>query len=92
MIRASSYGAIRTAALPTTKETGQAGHELLLVQKTVFFFFFFLLFFLQLHLGHMEVPRLGVRSELQLPAYTIATAMLDPSPACTPKLKATPDP
>ena len=27
----------------------------------------------------MEVSRLGVRSELQLPAYTAATATLDPS-------------
>ena len=30
------------------------------------------------HLWHMEVPRLGVTSELQLPAYTTATAMPDP--------------
>ena len=28
----------------------------------------------------MEVPRLGVESELQLPAYTTATP--DPSPVC----------
>ena len=27
----------------------------------------------------MEVPRVGVESELQLPAYTTATAMWDPS-------------
>ena len=27
---------------------------------------------------HMDVPRLGVESELQLPAYTTVTAMLDP--------------
>ena len=27
----------------------------------------------------MEVPRLGVQSELQLPVYTTAIAMLDPS-------------
>ena len=27
----------------------------------------------------MEVPRLGVKLELQLPAYTTATAMQDPS-------------
>ena len=27
----------------------------------------------------MEVPRLGVESELQLPAYTTDTAMQDPS-------------
>ena len=30
----------------------------------------------------MEVPRLGVGSELQLPAYTTATAALDPSLIC----------
>ena len=34
--------------------------------------------FLGPHLQHMEVPRLGVKSELQLPAYASATAMLDP--------------
>ena len=28
---------------------------------------------------HMEVPRLGAKSELQLPDYTSATAMPDPS-------------
>ena len=28
---------------------------------------------------HMEVPWLGVESELQLPAYTTATAMPDPN-------------
>ena len=30
----------------------------------------------------MEVPRLGVESELQLPAYTTATARSDPSHVC----------
>ena len=30
----------------------------------------------------MEVPRLGVKSELQLPAYTTATATPDPSHIC----------
>ena len=33
--------------------------------------------FLGLHLGHMEVPRLEVESELQLLAYTTATATSD---------------
>ena len=37
-------------------------------------FFFFFFFFLGPLMWHMEVPRLGVKSELQLPAYTIATA------------------
>ena len=27
----------------------------------------------------MKIPRLGIESELQLPAYTTATAMPDPS-------------
>ena len=31
---------------------------------------------------HMEVPRLGVELELQLPAYITATAMQDPSRIC----------
>ena len=34
------------------------------------------------HLQHMEVPKLGVKSELQLPAYTTVTATLDPSRIC----------
>ena len=32
--------------------------------------------------GNMEVPRVGVESELQLPAYTTATAMPDPTHVC----------
>ena len=43
-------------------------------------FFFFLI--LQLHLWHMEIPQLGVRSELQLQAYTTATVTPDPSHTC----------
>ena len=39
-------------------------------------------FFLWLHLQHMEVPRLGVESELQLQAYTTATATPDASCIC----------
>ena len=44
----------------------------------IFFFFFFL----GPHLWHMEVPRLGLESELQLPAYTTATATRDLSHIC----------
>ena len=36
-------------------------------------------FFLGLHPWHMEVPRLGVKSELQLLAYVTAIAVPDPS-------------
>ena len=42
-------------------------------------FFFFFLPFLGLHSRHMEVPRLGVESELYTPAYARATATRDPS-------------
>ena len=34
-------------------------------------------FFLGLHLWHMEVPGIGVKSELQLPAYVTVTATPD---------------
>ena len=44
------------------------------------FFFFFCL--LGLHLWHMEVPRPGVQLELQLTAYTTATATSDLSGIC----------
>ena len=46
-----------------------------LAPRRVAFFFFFL----GLNLWHMEVPRLGVQFELQLLAYTTATATSDPS-------------
>ena len=47
--------------------------------KKIFFFFFNFLGPLMLH---MEVPRIGVESELQLLAYTTATAMQDPGCIC----------
>ena len=42
----------------------------------------FIFFFLGPHLQHMEVPGLGVESELQLSAYTTAMATPDPSCIC----------
>ena len=39
-------------------------------------------FFLGLHLQNMEVPRLRTELELQLPAYTTATAIQNPSCIC----------
>ena len=45
-------------------------------------FSFLFFFFLGPHPRHMEVPRLGAESDLQLPACTTATAMSDPSPVC----------
>ena len=44
--------------------------------------FFSSSFFLGLHLLHLEVPRLGVKSELQLAAYATATVTSDLSRVC----------
>ena len=49
------------------------------MHSEVLIYFFF---FLGPHLQHMEVPRLGVELELQLPAYPTVTAMQDPSRIC----------
>ena len=50
-------------------------------QAWVFFFPFFFLF-LGLHPRRMEVPRLGVESELKPPAYATATATRDLKRVC----------
>ena len=44
-----------------------------------YLFIYIIIIFLALwaHLWHMEVPGLGIELELQLPAYTTATAILD---------------
>ena len=47
-----------------------------------FCFLFFVFCFLGPHPQGMEVPRLGVESELQMPAYTTATDMPDLSRVC----------
>ena len=47
-----------------------------------FDFFLIIVIFLGLQVWHMEVPRLGAELELQLPAYTTATAMQDQSCVC----------
>ena len=44
--------------------------------------FLFFCFFLEPHLRHMEVPSLGIQSELQLPACARATATQDLSRIC----------
>ena len=46
------------------------------------FIYLFIFCFLGLHPWHMEVPGLGVKSELLPPAYTRATATPDPSCVC----------
>ena len=59
-----------------------------------FFVLFRFFVFLGPHLQHMEVPRLGVKSELWLPAYTTATATWDLSCICdhSPRQHQIPDP
>ena len=54
-------------------------HIFFCIWRLLFFFFFP---FLWLHLRHMEVPRLGVESELQFPAYTTAMATLHLNRIC----------
>ena len=49
---------------------------------SIFPFSFLFFVILGPHLWHMEVPRLGVESELQLPPYTTAPATWDPSHVC----------
>ena len=56
----------------------------------LFCFCIFFFVFLGLTLRHMDVPRSGVESELQLPAYNTAIATLHLQPA--PQLTAMPDP
>ena len=58
----------------------QQSDSVIHIHISILFLFFFLL---GTHLWHMEVPRLGVKSELQLLAYITATATtLDPSCVC----------
>ena len=58
---------------PTTKFCPERGP---IIQLPLFFFFFFFCFSGP-HLWHMEVPRLGGESELQLSACTMATVTQD---------------
>ena len=66
-----SLGEKRT--LPSAKNTDQTPSHFIFLS-----FFFFLL----LHLEPMAVTRLGVESELQLPAYATATATPGPNCLC----------
>ena len=61
--------------------------------RQVFFLFVCLfLFFLGLNLWHMDIPALGVESELQLPAHTTANVGSEPPLPPAPQLMATPSP
>ena len=56
--------------------------QMLPKEDTPKIFYFFIFCLLGSHPGHMDVPGLGVKLELQLPAYTTATTMLDLSRVC----------
>ena len=58
------------------------GRTLEWMSKQKYYLLTYLFIFLGPHLWYMEVPRLGVESELQLPAYATATTMQDPSHIC----------
>ena len=79
----------RTVSYRVSEDRGSSSGWM--VRKSFFFFFFFFsfffFFFLALvfigpHPWHMEVLRLGVKLELQLLAYTTATATPDLSRVC----------
>ena len=69
--------------LPKVRQPVKGEPELAFVPPVISFYMsFFFFFFLGPYLWHMEVPRLGGESELQLSAYTINTAMRDPGHIC----------
>ena len=55
-----------------------ASRNLVSLERSSFFLPFFVFVFLGLRLWHIEVARLGVKSEVQLWAYTTATVTWDP--------------
>ena len=63
-----------------SKALGLCFHSFVLMDY--YYLFIYLFIFFRPHRRHMEVPRLGAESELQLPAYTTATATPGPSRIC----------
>ena len=53
--------------------------------KALSYLLIYLFCFLGLQVQHMEVPRLWIEPKLQLPTYTTASAMGDPSCDCEPR-------
>ena len=51
-------------------------------ENSLMYYYYYFFVFLGPHPWHMEVPRLGVESGLQLLAYATATAMRDLSRVC----------
>ena len=80
---ASHSGAIRfPPGLPGQQPDGENPTWASAVSELQNHFCILFYFFLGLYLQHMEVPRLGVESELQLPASATATETWDPSCIC----------
>ena len=79
--RASSYSEIDENILFLLPRPVCPQEKLFLLLLLLLLFVCFV-FFLGPHPWHMEVPRLGVKSELQLPAYATATAMWNFSCVC----------
>ena len=67
---------------PHGHPTGMSSMGTVISIPNLFFFPVFFFFFLGPHPCHMEIPRRGVQLELQLRAYTAATASRDPSSVC----------
>ena len=65
------YDIHRSGSLPRAQSSAQQAE---CVPSDDFGYFFVFNFFLWLHLQHMEVPRLGIESELHLLAYATAAA------------------
>ena len=64
---------LSTSNLPWGPTWNAASYFARLVLLSLSFFFFFFGLFLGLPLGHMEVPRLEVKSQPQLPVQATAT-------------------
>ena len=73
----NSIFALRGLSLQVPQKIMSFFKEIMKIENCFFFFFF-----LGPHLQHMEGPRLGFESEVQLPAYTTTTATRDPSCIC----------
>ena len=86
--RALLHQALRVACVCTHTHlilvTTPGGWYALFYLFTYFYLLSFVLFFFFLRASpwHMEVPRLGVESELLLPAYATATTTPDPRHVC----------
>ena len=55
---------------------------LIFISSHILFIYLLYFCFLEMHLHHMEVPRIGVKLEVQPPAYATATAMCNPGNIC----------